>query len=56
MSLTDQPPPSASEERGYHTYKTHHVPWFVRVMWIAFWIGLIWYVIAFAMPAMRGYF
>jgi hypothetical protein len=49
----DDPP---TKDKEYHTYTTHRIPWYVRVMWILFWIGLMWYMIRFAFPAAREYF
>lgn len=47
---------SVQEERTYHTYVTHRIPWYVRAMWIAFWIGAIWYTVRYAIPMARNYF
>lgn len=49
-------PAVTHEDRQFHTYTTHRIPWYVRLMWIAYWIGLIWYIIAYAIPAARSYF
>jgi len=46
----------AVEERQFHTYVTHRIPWYVRAMWVGFWIGLAWYVVKYAIPASRNYF
>lgn len=40
----------------YHTYQTHYIPWYVRVMWLGFWVGLIWYTIKYAIPAAKNFF
>lgn len=47
---------SPQEEGTFHTYQTHHIPWYVRVMWIAFWVGAIWYVVKYAIPMAKNYF
>ncbi|MCK6483238.1 MAG: hypothetical protein HUU22_07325 [Phycisphaerae bacterium] len=47
---------SPQEDARYHSYVTHHIPWYVRAMWIAFWIGLVWYVVKYAIPMARNYF
>lgn len=44
------------DENRFHTYVTHHIPWYVRAMWIAFWIGLVWYLVAYAIPNAKNYF
>jgi hypothetical protein len=51
-----EPMPPGEEEARYHTYVTHRIPWFVHLMWVAFWIGLVWYVVWYAIPAARDYF
>lgn len=53
--MTDMPP-TAREEAGYHTYTTHRIPWYVRALWIGFWLGLIWYVFQFVIPSAKNYF
>lgn len=54
--MNHAPEPSAQEERQYHTYVTHRIPWYVRIMWAAFWIGMLWYLIKYAVPMARNYF
>ncbi len=51
-------PPSSSpnDENRFHTYTTHRIPWYVRAMWIGFWVGLVWYVVKFAIPMAKNYF
>lgn len=44
------------QDAMFHTYETHRIPWYVRLMWLGFWIGLIWYIIKFAIPAAKTYF
>lgn len=47
---------SAQNEGQYHRYVTHHIPWYVRALWICFWVGAIWYVVKFAIPMAKNYF
>ena len=44
------------QEERFHTYTTHRIPWYVRAMWICFWIGAIWYVIKFAIPMAKSFY
>ncbi|MHC5109989.1 MAG: hypothetical protein ACYTHJ_08935 [Planctomycetota bacterium] len=53
---TDDTHDTPKQEASFHTYTTHSIPWYVRAMWILFWVGLIWYVVQFAIPAARDYF
>ncbi|GIK15750.1 MAG: hypothetical protein FLDDKLPJ_03090 [Phycisphaerae bacterium] len=55
MSLKVEPS-AAAEDRQYHTYTTHRIPWYVRLMWVAFWVAMIWYILAYAVPAAKTYF
>ena len=48
--------PSTQAEGQYFTYVTHHIPWYVRGLWIGFWIGMIWYLIVNAIPMAKNYF
>jgi hypothetical protein len=47
---------SLQEDGRFHTYTTHRIPWWVRAMWIAFWIGAIWYMVKYTIPMTRNYF
>lgn len=48
--------PNAQQEGQYHNYTTHRIPWFVRIIWIGFWIGLVWYLVKYAIPSAKNYF
>ena len=54
--MADPAPLTPQEEGRYHTYRTHRIPWYVRAMWIVFWIFGIWYLLALAVPMARNYF
>lgn len=54
--MPDNPVESPQEERNFHTYTSHVIPWYVRVAWLLFWIGLMWYIIRFAIPSAKNYF
>ncbi len=47
---------SPGDDKQFHTYVTHRIPWYVRAMWIGFWIGAIWYVVKYAIPMAKNYF
>lgn len=42
----------ASEGR-HHTYTGTVIPWYVRLMWLGFWIFAIAYVIQYLLPALQ---
>jgi hypothetical protein len=48
--------PSPEQDSKFHTYTTHYIPWLVRLMWVVFWIGLVWYLVALAVPSAKNYF
>jgi len=63
--MTDSPtptvPPPASEtsseaEGRFHHYITHHIPWYVHLLWICYWSLAIFYVLAFLFPSIREAF
>ena len=54
--MTETIGPSAEHDKQYHTYTTHRIPWYIRAMWIAFWIGCVWYIIKFAIASAKNYF
>lgn len=41
------------QESRFHTYSSHVIPWYIRVMWLVFWIFAIGYVIANFLPALQ---
>jgi hypothetical protein len=43
---------TAEEERRFHNYVGHKIPWWVRAMWIVFWMFAIWYMIRNFLPAL----
>jgi hypothetical protein len=54
--MTTRHEDSAEAESHFHTYTTHRIPWYVRAMWICFWIGAVWYTVKFAIPMAKNYF
>lgn len=51
MSTPSHPP--AEQERSFHTYVTHRIPWYVHVMWIVFIMALIGYIAVYAVPSAK---
>ncbi len=51
-----QPPAadtSAHAEHRFHHYVGNDIPWYVRAIWIGFWIFAVTYTIRFLLPAMQ---
>lgn len=44
---------TAQQEQKFHTYVSHVIPWYVRVMWLIFWVFAIGYAIANFLPAIQ---
>ena len=49
--LPDRGTPQA--EHRFHDYTGNVIPWYVRVIWIGFWIFAVTYTIRFLLPAMQ---
>ncbi|HIE96507.1 MAG TPA: hypothetical protein EYG03_10790 [Planctomycetes bacterium] len=45
--------PSPEQEHCYHHYRGNVIPWYVRAIWIGFWIFAVYYIITYLFPAMR---
>ena len=44
---------SAEAEGVFHRYRGNDIPWYVRVIWLGFWILAVVYTIRFLFPALR---
>ena len=44
---------SAEEEHQFHHYTGNVIPWYVRLMWLGFWIFAIAYTVRLLFPAMQ---
>ena len=44
---------SPAEENRHHCYTGNQIPWYVRLMWIAFWCLAIYYVIRYLFPELQ---
>ncbi|QDT32889.1 hypothetical protein [Thalassoglobus polymorphus] len=42
---------TVEEEARYHTYSGNDIPWYIRLIWILFWIFVIYYGISYFLPA-----
>lgn len=46
-------PNSARREGRFHTYVGNRIPWYVRLIWLLFWIFAVGYVIVYLFPALQ---
>jgi hypothetical protein len=44
---------SIETDTQYHHYTGNRIPWYVRVIWLGFWIFAIAYTIRYLFPAIR---
>lgn len=52
MSEVDET--TAEAEHQYHYYTGNRIPWYVRLMWLGFWILAIAYAVRLMFPAMQA--
>ena len=56
MNVTDKPSvdeSTADAEHQYHNYTGNRIPWYVRLIWLLFWIGAVYYTLQYLFPALR---
>jgi hypothetical protein len=46
------PTPAVVENR-FHSYHGNRIPWFVRLMWLCFWVFAVYYVISYLFPDLQ---
>ena len=44
---------SAEAEHRWHSYVGNRIPWYVRLLWMMFWVLAIYYTIAYLFPALQ---
>jgi len=44
---------SPEVEGRYHTYVGNRIPWYVRLIWICFWVFAVYYTIAYLFPNLQ---
>ena len=44
-------PPQA--ESRFHTYVGNRIPWYVRLIWLCFWVFAVYYVITYLFPDLQ---
>jgi hypothetical protein len=51
MSRVEQP--QAEQEHQHHQYTSNEIPWYVRLIWVLFWIFAIYYGVTYFLPAIQ---
>lgn len=50
----ENPDSSSAEAEGrFHTYVGNRIPWYVRLIWLAFWVFAVYYTIAYLFPDLQ---
>ena len=44
---------SPEQEHAYHYYRGNEIPWYIRVIWLGFWIFTVYYIIRYFFPALQ---
>jgi len=52
MAVIDDTP--AEVEHQHHNYQGNVIPWYVRAIWIGFWIFAVVYTIRYLFPALQS--
>lgn len=44
---------TVEQEHQLHDYVENRIPWYVRLIWVLFWVFAIYYTIAYMFPAIQ---
>ena len=44
---------NAREEHRFHNYVGNRIPWYVRLIWVGFWVFAIYYAITYFLPDLQ---
>ena len=44
---------TATDDKQYHHYVGNAIPWYVRLMWLGFWVLAVYYTIRYLFPAIQ---
>jgi len=47
------PTTSAEVEHRWHSYLGSRIPWYVRFIWLMYWVFAVYYTITFLFPALQ---
>jgi len=51
MSISN--PQSPQAEHQHHRYVTNKIPWYVRLVWVGFWVFAVYYTVQYLFPALQ---
>ena len=44
---------SPEQEHAFHYYRGNEIPWYIRAIWLGFWVFTVYYIIRYFFPAMQ---
>ncbi|MFM2096300.1 MAG: hypothetical protein RIS70_3424 [Planctomycetota bacterium] len=44
---------AAERDHRHHRYRSNRIPWWVRLIWIGFWVFAIYYTVKYVVPTMQ---
>jgi hypothetical protein len=47
-------PDSPEMENRFHTYVGNRIPWYVRLIWLCFWVFAVYYVLRYLFPDLQA--
>jgi len=56
MTPTEKPvvdETAADAEHRFHHYTGNRIPWYVRLVWLLFWVFAVYYTLQYLFPALR---
>jgi hypothetical protein len=53
MSRSNSESTTIGAESRYHQYRGNQIPWYVRLMWLGFWVLAVAYTIRWLFPALQ---
>lgn len=51
--MNNSEPTTPGNDQRFHDYVGNEIPWYVRAIWIGFWIFAVAYTILYLFPALR---
>ena len=51
--MTTEDPTSPQAEHHHHDYASNDIPWYVRAIWVGFWVFAVYYTIRYLFPALQ---
>lgn len=45
--------PTIESEERHHSYRSSVIPWYVRAIWLLFWVFAVYYGVKYFLPAIQ---